>query len=286
MSNAAYFDPFPFFGSDHIRILVWCNVDYNLGGTPHSRGCTPYLYGVPYFSGKRLCMTATPQFSRRLRATNLVHVTNKSVSPTMEVQSVSRAGDVQRPALLRVALELRREIYRYLIPTKRIIDVHNPRFPYMFSNRESPGLDSQGLDMVDDISDLGSSPAEHSETVHSDIGTPDDDPFPLKTEGDDFESGLPKMNQKKDVTGLDDSANAAYEMESDEITPSWGIDKKRNCILLVCKQISDEALDVMYGENVFRHCLHIEGDVPLKLNFTDRNRRRMRMLLLTAEHGS
>ncbi|KAF7950166.1 hypothetical protein EAE96_007461 [Botrytis aclada] len=42
----------------------------------------------------------------------------------------------------------------------------------------------------------------------------------------------------------------------------------------------------MCGENTFRYYLHAEGDRCLKTNFTDANRRRMRMLLLTAEHRS
>jgi hypothetical protein len=56
----------------------------------------------------------------------------------------------------------------------------------------------------------------------------------------------------------------------------------QNSILLVSKDISEEALDILYGENIFKLHLHGEGEYFIRKNFTDRNRQRMRHLLLIA----
>ncbi|KFZ15581.1 hypothetical protein V501_02645 [Pseudogymnoascus sp. VKM F-4519 (FW-2642)] len=63
----------------------------------------------------------------------------------------------------------------------------------------------------------------------------------------------------------------------------WNPNKNKNSIFLVSKQISDEALDVLYGENVFMMHLHGEGEIYFKKNFSEANIQRMRYLLLTAE---
>jgi hypothetical protein len=63
----------------------------------------------------------------------------------------------------------------------------------------------------------------------------------------------------------------------------WGRNKNKNSILLLSKQISDEALDVLYGDNVFKLYLHGEGEYYMKKNFSDRNRQRIRDLLLIAQ---
>ncbi|KAF2804523.1 uncharacterized protein BDZ99DRAFT_397596 [Mytilinidion resinicola] len=55
-----------------------------------------------------------------------------------------------------------------------------------------------------------------------------------------------------------------------------------NSIFLLSKQISEEALDVLYGDNVFKLYLHGEGESYLKKNFSHQNRQRMKYLLLIA----
>jgi hypothetical protein len=62
----------------------------------------------------------------------------------------------------------------------------------------------------------------------------------------------------------------------------WKPNKNKNSIFLLSKRISEEALDVLYGDNVFKLHLHGVGEHYLKKNFTDRNRQRMRYLLLIA----
>ncbi|KAK6591985.1 hypothetical protein H4I95_11935 [Botrytis cinerea] len=190
------------------------------------------------------------------------------------------------PGLLRLPLELRNQIYRYLIPVKRIIEVSRPCFKYTISNKGALGLDIAGLDVEDVVSYSYNSRLEQGEQALSDIGTLDNNLSISETKGGDPESGLQKDTHMKDVADFGGCTNSAYEIDWDQVTTSWGTDRKKNSIFLVCKQISKEALDVMYGENAFRHYLHTEGDLCLKTNFTDANRGRMRMLLLTAEHRS
>jgi F-box-like domain len=65
----------------------------------------------------------------------------------------------------------------------------------------------------------------------------------------------------------------------------WGIDGKLNtsCLLLLSRQISNECLDILYGENIFKLCLNWPGDeIRLQKTFGEANRRRMRYLLLLA----
>jgi len=56
-----------------------------------------------------------------------------------------------------------------------------------------------------------------------------------------------------------------------------------NSIFLLSKQISQEALDILYRENSFKLHFHGEGEYYLKKNFAEANRKRMRYLLLTVQ---
>src|SRR5207247_2224933 len=49
------------------------------------------------------------------------------------------------------------------------------------------------------------------------------------------------------------------------------------------KQISEECLDILYGENMFELYLNGGGEHYLRKNFTEVNTRRMRYLLLIAQ---
>jgi hypothetical protein len=145
-------------------------------------------------------------------------------------------------------------------------------------------MDIAGLDIEEDVSDSDDSRLEQGEQTLSNIGMLDNNLSIWEIEGGDPESGLLEDPHMKDVADFGGCTNSAYEMAWDQVATSWGFDRKKNSIFLVCKQISNEALDVMYGENAFRHYLHADGGLRLKRNFTDANRRRMRMLLLTAQH--
>lgn len=59
-------------------------------------------------------------------------------------------------------------------------------------------------------------------------------------------------------------------------------DYSRVNVLRLSKQITEECLDILYGENIFRLCLNGEGEGGMKRNFTEKNRFRMRYLIVTA----
>jgi hypothetical protein len=63
----------------------------------------------------------------------------------------------------------------------------------------------------------------------------------------------------------------------------WDLNQNQNSIFMLSKQISDETLDVLYGSNIFKLYLNGEGEHYLKKNFADRNRQRMRCLVLIAQ---
>ena len=65
-------------------------------------------------------------------------------------------------------------------------------------------------------------------------------------------------------------------------TSSRGIQRNRNSLLLVSKQISEEALEYLYGENIFKLNIHEGDEYHLRKNFSEQNIRRMRYLLVIA----
>ncbi|OBT39738.1 hypothetical protein VE00_09850 [Pseudogymnoascus sp. WSF 3629] len=194
----------------------------------------------------------------------------------MAVQPAPTTRNIQMPGLLRLPLELRNQIYYYLIPTKRIIEVPNPRFTYMISNKGTIGAD---------ISDSDESRVEQGAQILSRTEIPDGNLSICEMEDKDTEFGLLEDTHIKDVVDFGGCTNSAYEIVWDDVTTSWSTDRKKNSIFLVCKQISNEALDIMYGENAFKLYLHTDGGLCLQ-KITEANRRRMRFLLLTAEHRS
>ncbi|TVY45532.1 hypothetical protein LOCC1_G004884 [Lachnellula occidentalis] len=202
----------------------------------------------------------------------------------MAVQAVPTTRNIQMPGLLRLPLELRNQIYHHLIPTKRIIEVSNPRFNYTISYRGRIGTDIAGFNTEDDIFNSEESRVELGAQTPPEIEMPDDNLSICEMEDNVSESGLLEDTHVKDVVDFGGCTNSAYKIFQDDVTSSWGTDRKKNSIFLVCKQISNEALDIMYGENAFKGYLHTDGGLCLNRNFTEANRRRMRLLLLKAQH--
>jgi hypothetical protein len=65
-----------------------------------------------------------------------------------------------------------------------------------------------------------------------------------------------------------------------------GIGDKKKRLLLVSKKVGSEALEVLYGNNVFQVCLHGEGGYYLTRRFTEANIRRIRkMQVVTKPQG-
>jgi hypothetical protein len=71
-----------------------------------------------------------------------------------------------------------------------------------------------------------------------------------------------------DSLGLED--NVVYSEDTLDFEGNyWNRNKNQNSIFLLSKQISEEALDVLYGNNMFKLYLHGEGEYHLKKNFTE-----------------
>ena len=160
--------------------------------------------------------------------------------------------------LLRLPPEIRLQIYHYCIPRKRVIEASNPSFNthYYSPNRI---LDFED---VQDKADLRSAQ-----------GLEDDGAYDT-----DLEDAV--------VHGSDSQHRVVYDPTQnfeDYFHNFWNRNKNKNSIFILSKQISEEALDVLYGDNVFTLSLHGLGESNLKMKFTHRNRQRMRFLVLLAQ---
>ncbi|KAJ9601895.1 hypothetical protein H2200_013610 [Cladophialophora chaetospira] len=58
--------------------------------------------------------------------------------------------------------------------------------------------------------------------------------------------------------------------------------RSNNGLLMVSKQISEETIDLLYGENIFEVGLHGGGESVFQVNISKRNRRRMRRIIAVA----
>ncbi len=81
---------------------------------------------------------------------------------TIVVQLALTTRNIQMPGLLCLLLELRSQIYYYLILIKHIIKVSNPRFIYIISNKGIIGVNITGLEIEDNISDSNESRIKQS----------------------------------------------------------------------------------------------------------------------------
>ncbi|KFX96662.1 hypothetical protein O988_05224 [Pseudogymnoascus sp. VKM F-3808] len=145
--------------------------------------------------------------------------------------------------LLRLPFEIRLQIYGYCIPQKRVIEVIQPYFDTSFEDCT----------------------LEFEDNVHI-VANPDMEFDP------DSEYGA----------SLQDRALDPEDYAADYRGDYWNHKKNKSSVFLISKQISKEALDVLYGENMFMIHLHEKGEILLK-NFSEANRQRMRYLLVTAE---
>ena len=65
-----------------------------------------------------------------------------------------------------------------------------------------------------------------------------------------------------------------------------GIHDEKKSLLLVSKEVGTEALEILYGDNVFQVCLHGGAGGYLRKNFTEANRRKIRIMqVLMQPHG-
>lgn len=154
--------------------------------------------------------------------------------------------------LLRLPFEIRLQIYYHCIPRKRVIDVAHPHFiPQWPLDLEHRPQNPDHLEYVQDS---------------------EDDVERIQDSEDDVEH----------IQDSEENVEDNHHLTHDFIA-SWDLIKNQNSIFLLSKQISEEALDVLYGDNVFKLYLHGEGESYLKMNFSHQNRQRMKYLLLIAQ---
>ena len=169
---------------------------------------------------------------------------------------------VSPTGLLRLPFEIRLQIYHYCIPRKYVIEVSDPRFyiRWPYEEKDHTVDLEDALDFEDDTLDL-----------------------------EDDTLGLEGTLELEDTTGFEDDME---NLEADDVySGGYTLDMEgdywncsnNNSIFLISKQISNETLDILYGENIFKLRLHGEGEHYLKKNFAEGNRQRMRYLLLNAQ---
>jgi hypothetical protein len=128
-------------------------------------------------------------------------------------------------SLLRLPFEIRLQIYHYCIPRKRerVIEVSRPRFNTSWPFDRTLDFED-ALDFEDDL-DLEDDPHLEGEAV-LEVRILDLEDYVLDFDGD-----------------------------------WWNRNKNKNSIFLLSKQISAEALDVLYGDNIFKLQLHEQGEI-------------------------
>lgn len=131
----------------------------------------------------------------------------------------SQATSLAPSGILRLPFEIRTQIYRYLIPRNRIVNVPRPRFNKLLLPRVENNAPADSKDFWVSMGD-----------------------------------------------------------------PHWPHEiKHNNSIFLLCKQISAEALNVLYGENIFESTKYGEGDYYFRSTFAASNLRRLRVVRITVQ---
>lgn len=138
--------------------------------------------------------------------------------------------------------ELRSKIYHYIIPIENVICTMNPTF---LEEELAKKLRLAALDV--------------KKRLHA------------------INPDSKAQNQSSDEmqTLYRDASNLGVDIARIESS------RYNNTVFLLSKQISDEALNVLYGENVFRFYLHDMGQEMME-NITEKNRARMRYLIVIA----
>lgn len=172
-------------------------------------------------------------------------------SPHASLEKVPLLPSVTPTGLLRLPFEIRLQIYYYYIPRKRVIEVSMPSFhiAWLYEvNHTIDVKDALSFDSEEDALDM-EKPLSYGENTRELKG----DMVTLEDHSPDLDDNYCNRN------------------------------KNNNSIFLISKQLSEEALDILYGDNIFKLELHGEGGYYLKKNFTESNRQRMRYLLLTTQ---
>lgn len=175
----------------------------------------------------------------------------------------------QRPTgFLDLPYEIRLQIYRHCLPQRTLFDVSPLLDPsYRFVVHGLPSHDVRYQELGDESPSL---------LLEDDQLEP-------------FESAYDSPNHDLECLDLEDE-NQSHPSDEDQLdlfkSVYDGIEGFRSrrsvlpSLLQVSRQISDEALNVLYGDNAFKIILHGEGEYHLKTIFCEANRRRIRHIML------
>ncbi|CRG87097.1 hypothetical protein PISL3812_04112 [Talaromyces islandicus] len=179
----------------------------------------------------------------------------------------------QKPTgFLDLPYEIRLQIYQYCIPQKRCFDVSNIHYrPYRFDPtlvRDSPshnaGSQELGNQSRSALSEENQS--EASESVYDDSS--------------ESHSGSLSSADENETKPSDEDQIECIKTIPDIIEEVGGQQSVLPSLLQVSRQISDEALNVLYGDNIFKFFLNGTGQDDLKRVFSDANRRRIQHIIL------
>lgn len=161
----------------------------------------------------------------------------------LETKMVSHFPSSKSSAFLAVPLEIRRQIYRYCIPQKLRFDVSSDM---RYQNRPDP---------LHEI---------HDYHLH------------------DLESGgISLMDSEDDEEG---EHELSTDTDDEEIIYNPFVEGGRQSalpgLLLCCRQITEEVMDMLYGGNTFQVNIHGDGEYTLAHLFNSKTREKIRKMVL------
>lgn len=196
-------------------------------------------------------------------------------------------GTEQRSSigLLDIPLEMRQQIYHSCLVRHSVIDVdYLSRDSDQFKGSKFEKLLTRDFSTGDSSSDTdtdGEVPEKSACEGHEIFQVEDADvDNEADIEGDlDNETDLDKeadLDNEDDLDDETDSVPSEFDWQNLEYYNS--VEPKTNSLVLVCKRVSQEATDVLYGWNTFRCNLHLGGGDSLQSLFSEANRRKIRKL--------
>ncbi|KAH7327092.1 hypothetical protein BKA65DRAFT_480814 [Rhexocercosporidium sp. MPI-PUGE-AT-0058] len=115
----------------------------------------------------------------------------------------------------------------------------------------------------------------HFEDAFDFEGTPDAEGALDVENAPDFEDNTlnleDTLSHSGDSLDLEVDAGTLEELNAGLGVNYWDRNENKKSILLLSKQISGEALDILYGDNIFKLQLHGEGEHCLKKKFAEGN---------------
>lgn len=183
--------------------------------------------------------------------------------------------------LMDIPLEIRQQIYHSCLVRHSVIDVdYLERDPAQFTSlrfKKSLTRDFSTRVFSWDTDTDGEVPEKSAcEGLET---------FQVEDADVDNEADLDNEDDLDNETDLDNEADLDNEDNSVPSEFDWrnvryysSVEPKTNSLVIVCKRVSQEATDVLYGWNTFRCSLHLSGGDSLRSHFSEANRRKIRKL--------